>query len=126
MHTQRGFIPRVLPHQSDSHRTTRPLPNFHIAATPLLEMMTLATLIFAPVALAATLTDNQHRGNASADMASSITEAATITNSTGACGVGYTYCGYILKEQKSTSCPNTSHPPVPRHPAKLLTRAFRL
>lgn len=51
-------------------------------------MKTLAGLVFAPVALA------------TLGMMPAVSLDAS--NSTGAyCGVGYTYCGYILKEQKS-------------------------
>lgn len=105
MDTKHGFIPRAIPHQTDLHRVTHP----SLAQTPICctikqsKMMTLAALMFVPVALAATLKDHQPLSNAGVDMDSSITQAATITNSSGTCGVGYTYCGYILKEQKSTS-----------------------
>lgn len=62
-------------------------------------MKTSSIFNFAPVALAATLHEYQHIGKMG------LASFATRTNSTGAnCGIGYTYCGYILKEQKSTTC----------------------
>lgn len=60
-------------------------------------------LVFAPVALAATLKEHQHFG--SLGIESSTTPSGSNTTDPN-CGLGYTYCGYILKEQKSTSCPS--------------------
>lgn len=33
------------------------------------------------------------------------TNRNAVSNSTASCGVGYTYCGYILKSQKSKPSP---------------------
>lgn len=64
-------------------------------------MKTFVALILAPVALAATLKDYQHMDNVTVEPAHTMPASS---NSTGAdCGVGYTYCGYILRDQKSTS-----------------------
>lgn len=71
-------------------------------------MKALASLIFVPVALAASLQASQHFESMSLE---SDAPAVATSNSTGAnCGVGYTYCGYILKEQKS-SPESTALPP---------------
>lgn len=65
-------------------------------------MKALASLIFAPLAFAAILQEHQHFSS-SMSLESSSTPGVAVTNSTGGgyCGIGYTYCGYILKEQKS-------------------------
>lgn len=66
-----------------------------------MQVKVLATVALGPVALAASLKAHQHFD--SMDMESN-SPATAASNSTGAtCGVGYTYCGYILKEQKSNS-----------------------
>lgn len=63
-------------------------------------MKTLAAFLFAPLALAGVLSEHQHMPNMNMDSTAPI---AGVSNTTGGayCGVGYTYCGYILKEQKS-------------------------
>ncbi|CAN8096091.1 unnamed protein product [Discula destructiva] len=61
-------------------------------------MKAFSTLIFASVALAATLKEHNQLGSLGVEPST----APTAGNSTGPnCGVGYTYCGYILKEQKN-------------------------
>lgn len=67
-------------------------------------MKALASLIVAPLAFAAILQEHQHFSSVSLDSSSSV-PAVAVSNSTGGayCGIGYTYCGYILKEQKSKS-----------------------
>lgn len=72
-------------------------------------MQTFIALLFAPLALAGVLAEHQHMSNMGMESAASPIGGA---NSTGGatCGVGYTYCGYILKEQKRRSAPS----PTPR------------
>lgn len=66
-------------------------------------MQAFVTLVFSLGALAASLQSHQH--------VDSMGMKPSATNSTGAtCGLGYTYCGYILKEQKSTDAP--AFPPL--------------
>ncbi|KAF3771062.1 hypothetical protein M406DRAFT_67397 [Cryphonectria parasitica EP155] len=61
-------------------------------------MKALASFAMVTAALAAKI--SQHYSNMGLDL--SATPAIAADNSTGAyCGVGYTYCGYILKEQKN-------------------------
>lgn len=69
-------------------------------------MKALATIFSAPLALAAIITDQDHFTSASLSL-SPISAASN--NTDGAyCGIGYTYCGYILKEQKSKLTPSAS------------------
>lgn len=66
-----------------------------------MQVKTLATIGLSPIALAASLKANQHFESMSMESSPPTIAAG---NSTGAnCGVGYTYCGYILKEQKSNN-----------------------
>lgn len=69
-------------------------------------MKTFTALLFAPLALAGVLAEHQHMSNMDMESAASPIGGA---NSTGGatCGVGYTYCGYILKEQKRESPPRS-------------------
>ncbi|KAJ4389334.1 hypothetical protein N0V93_006801 [Gnomoniopsis smithogilvyi] len=65
----------------------------------MMQVKVLTIIAFGSGALAASLKGNQHFD--SMDMESNNPVVAA-SNSTGAnCGVGYTYCGYILKEQKN-------------------------
>lgn len=74
-------------------------------------MQSFASLIFASAALAAAV--NEHGPYySSMGMQTSTYPALAASNSTGAyCGVGYTYCGYILKEQKSELHPALANEP---------------
>ncbi|KAJ4425223.1 hypothetical protein N0V82_000032 [Gnomoniopsis sp. IMI 355080] len=64
-----------------------------------MQVKVLVTITYGPVALAASLKGSQHFD--SRDLTAN-GHAVAASNSTGAtCGVGYTYCGYILKEQKN-------------------------
>lgn len=71
-------------------------------------MKTLAAFLFAPLALASVHVEHQPMSNTNMD---SVTPVAGTSNTTSGpyCGVGYTYCGYILKEQKRKHCLFSSH-----------------
>lgn len=66
-----------------------------------MQLKTLTTLGLAPIALAASLKASKHFDSMGMEPSPPTIAAG---NSTGPnCGVGYTYCGYILKEQKSNN-----------------------
>lgn len=68
----------------------------------LAKMKTLTAALFSPLALASMPSGPKHMADVNLK---STTPVAGTSNTTGGayCGVGYTYCGYILKEQKSNA-----------------------
>lgn len=102
MDTRRGLASRLLPSdQITSHSSLLTVRIFEFQRP---NMKALATLLLVPVALAAMLKEHQHLGSMGTGVEPIATPPGDGGNTTGPnCGVGYTYCGYILKEQKSTS-----------------------